>query len=101
MPLSEMVASSAGAMASLMRWQALTIIGLGTAWTNVRLMLFAIWPFTQGIRDTVRTSWHSGSSGAHSLAQRPAHDTSSSFPRLLTSWANSMKLPSTSCKQET
>jgi len=33
-------------------FSALTIIGLGTAWTNIRLMLFAIWPFTQGIRDT-------------------------------------------------
>lgn len=30
---------------------ALTIIGLGTAWTNIRLMLFAIWPFGQAIRD--------------------------------------------------
>lgn len=30
---------------------ALTIIGLGTAYTNIRLMLFAIWPFGQAIRD--------------------------------------------------
>lgn len=33
--------------------QALTIIGLGTAYTNIRLMLFAIWPFGQAIRDQV------------------------------------------------
>lgn len=31
---------------------AMTIIGLGTAWTNIRLMLFAAWPFTQAIRET-------------------------------------------------
>jgi uncharacterized membrane protein YccF (DUF307 family) len=30
---------------------ALTIIGLGTAYTNIRLMLFAIWPFGQSIRE--------------------------------------------------
>lgn len=35
------------------RMQALTIIGLGTAYTNIRLMLFAIWPFGQAIRDQV------------------------------------------------
>lgn len=34
--------------------QALTIIGLGTAWTNIRLMLFAVWPFGQSIREQVR-----------------------------------------------
>ncbi len=40
--------------------QALTIIGLGTAYTNIQLMLFAVWPFGQSIRDQVRSRGHSG-----------------------------------------
>lgn len=49
--------------------QALTIIGLGTAWTNIRLMLFAIWPFGQAIRDQVSIgSCRRSGSDAHTLA---------------------------------
>lgn len=51
--------------------QALTIIGLGTAYTNIQLMLFAVWPFGQSIRDQVRIRGHSGISVPVQVRQLP------------------------------
>lgn len=65
--------------------QALTIIGLGTAYTNIRLMLFAIWPFGQAIRDQVSSMLKAIGCAETSCSRHSANSTPACIHTLLLS----------------